>query len=57
MLAMRENLSKVDMNHYREALKKIRPSMEESMISYYERINERLKGGIKVESSSYIGYR
>jgi transitional endoplasmic reticulum ATPase len=57
MLAMRDNLSKVDMNHYREASKKIRPSMAESMISYYERINERLKGGIKVESSSYIGYR
>ncbi len=57
MLAMRDNLSKVDMSHYREASKKIRPSMEESMISYYERINERLKGGIKVESSSYIGYR
>ncbi|MDD1758589.1 MAG: CDC48 family AAA ATPase, partial [Methanotrichaceae archaeon] len=57
MLAMRDNLSQVEMNHYREASKKIRPSMEESMISYYERINERLKGGIKVESSSYIGYR
>jgi transitional endoplasmic reticulum ATPase len=57
MLAMREGLDKVDMNHYREALKKVRPSIEESMISYYERISERFKGGVKVEPSSLIGYR
>lgn len=57
MLAMREDLDKVDMNHYREALKKVRPSIEESMISYYERISERFKGGVKVEPSSLIGYR
>ncbi|MCJ7443210.1 MAG: CDC48 family AAA ATPase [Methanotrichaceae archaeon] len=57
MLAMRENRVVVEMNHYREALRKVRPSMEESMINYYERINERFKGGIKVEPSSYIGYR
>lgn len=57
MLAMREDLDKVEMNHYREALKKVRPSVEESMISYYEHISERFKGGVKVEPSSYIGYR
>jgi transitional endoplasmic reticulum ATPase len=57
MLAMRENLDKVEMNHYRSALKKVRPSIEESMISYYERISERFKGGVKVEPSSLIGYR
>jgi len=57
MLAMRENLDRVDMNHYREALKKVRPSVEESMISYYERISERFKGGVKIEPSSLIGYR
>jgi len=27
------------------------------MISYYERINERFKGGLKMEPSSLIGYR
>jgi transitional endoplasmic reticulum ATPase len=57
MLAMREDLNKVEMNHYRNALKKVRPSIEESMISYYERISERFKGGVKVEPSSLIGYR
>jgi len=57
MLAMRENLDRVEMNHYREALKKVRPSVEESMVSYYERISERFKGGVKIEPSSLIGYR
>jgi transitional endoplasmic reticulum ATPase len=57
LLALREELDKVDMNHYREALKKVRPSVEESMVSYYERISERFKGGIKVEPGSLIGYR
>ena len=57
MLAMRENLETVGMCHYREALKKVRPSVEESMISYYERISERFKGGVKMEPGSYIGYR
>jgi transitional endoplasmic reticulum ATPase len=57
MLAMREESGKVEMGHYLEALKKVRPSVEESMLSYYERISERFKGGLKVEPSSYIGYR
>jgi transitional endoplasmic reticulum ATPase len=59
MLALRENSEAkvVEMGHYREALKRVRPSVEESMASYYERINERFKGGIKVEPGSYIGYR
>lgn len=59
MLSLRENqdASIVEMNHYREALKKVRASVEESMISYYERIHERFKGGEKVEPSSLVGYR
>jgi transitional endoplasmic reticulum ATPase len=57
MLAMKLEEDKVEMAHYREALKKVRPSVEESMISYYERINERFKGGMKMEPSSLIGYR
>jgi len=27
------------------------------MVSYYERISERFKGGVKIEPSSLIGYR
>jgi transitional endoplasmic reticulum ATPase len=57
MLAMREDGAKVDMNHFREALKKVRPSVEENMVSYYERISERFKGGIRVDPPSLIGYR
>jgi transitional endoplasmic reticulum ATPase len=57
MLAMKCEEERVEMAHYREALKKVRPSIEESMISYYERISERFKGGMKMEPSSLIGYR
>jgi transitional endoplasmic reticulum ATPase len=57
MLALREGQNKVDMNHFREALKKVRPSVEENMVSYYERISERFKGGARIEPSSLIGYR
>jgi transitional endoplasmic reticulum ATPase len=57
MLALREDLERVDMNHYLDALKKVRPSVDEGMMSYYERIGERFKGGIKVEPTSLIGYR
>ena len=57
MLALREEVEKVEMNHFREALRKVRPSVEESMVSYYERISERFKGGIKVDPASLMGYR
>lgn len=59
LLALRENENAeiVEMKHYLEALKRVRPSVEESMISYYERISERFRGGGRVESSSLIGYR
>jgi transitional endoplasmic reticulum ATPase len=57
MLALREEMEKVEMNHFKESLKKVRPSVEENMVSYYERISERFKGGIKVEPASLIGYR
>ena len=59
MLSLREDpdASSVEMNNYREALKKVRPSVEESMVSYYERIHERFKGGEKVEPASLVGYR
>jgi len=59
LLALREDpqASVVEMRHYHDALKRVRPSVEESMITYYERINERFKGGVKVEQGSLIGYR
>jgi transitional endoplasmic reticulum ATPase len=59
MLALREDpeAREVEMRHYREALKRVRPSFEENMVRYYERINERFRGGVKVDPSSYLGYR
>ena len=57
LLAMRVDADRVEMKDFREALKKVRPSVEESQVSYYERISERFKGGIKVEPASLIGYR
>jgi len=59
MLALREDpeTEEVEMRHYREALKRVRPSFEENMVRYYERINERFRGGVKVDPSSYLGYR
>jgi transitional endoplasmic reticulum ATPase len=47
----------VEMRHFHDALKRVRPSVEEAMTSYYERISERFKGGVKVEPASYVGYR
>jgi len=59
MLALREDpeAEEVEMRHYREALKRVRPSFEENMVRYYERINERFRGGVKVDPGSYLGYR
>ena len=59
MLALREDpdAKGVEMNHYREALKKVRPTVEENMVSYYERIHEKFKGGEKMEPGSLAGYR
>ncbi|MCD5409762.1 MAG: CDC48 family AAA ATPase, partial [Methanocellales archaeon] len=59
LLALREDFdsSHVEMRHFREALKKIRPTINESINGYYERIQEQFKGGTPVEARSYIGYR
>jgi transitional endoplasmic reticulum ATPase len=59
MLALREdfNIKKIDMRHFRAALKKVRPALVEGMIEYYEKLQEQFKGGAKQEQKSYIGYR
>jgi transitional endoplasmic reticulum ATPase len=59
MLALREdfNIKKIDMRHFRAALKKVRPALVEGMIEYYEKLQEQFKGGAKHEQKSYIGYR
>ncbi len=59
MLALREdiNTEKVEMEHFREALKKVRPSLAENIMDYYERLKDQFKGGRPKEQKSYIGYR
>jgi len=59
MLALRENFDteKVEMRHFKDALKKVRPALAEDMLEYYEKLQEQFKGGAKQEQKSYIGYR
>jgi transitional endoplasmic reticulum ATPase len=59
MLALRENLDTdiVEMRHFNEALKKVRPALADDMVEYYQKLQEQFKGGTKQEQKSYIGYR
>lgn len=57
MLALRENFTveKISMKYFKESLVKVRPTLSENMIDYYNRIHELLKGGMpKEDKSSYI---
>ncbi len=51
MLALRENFEakKVEMKHFREALKKVKPTMNEMVTSYYKNIKDHFKGGTPKE--------
>ena len=59
MLALREDIdaAQVEMRHFRESLKKVRPSLAENIMEYYARIKDQFKGGKPKEEKSYIGYR
>jgi len=58
MLALREDLNaqKVYMRHFREALKKVKPTATEQLIKYYERLAESFKGGLQREHKTLIEY-
>lgn len=59
MLALRENIDaeKVEMRHFLEALKKIKPSVNEAMLSFYERFEEKAKNErAKVSARTFVGY-
>ncbi|MEM2070383.1 MAG: AAA family ATPase, partial [Archaeoglobaceae archaeon] len=59
MLAMRENLNveKVEMRHFLEAMKKVKPSVSESMLSFYERFEEKLRSEkAKIAAKPFAGY-
>jgi transitional endoplasmic reticulum ATPase len=57
MLALREdiNAEKVHMRHFLEALRKIKPSVTESMLSFYERFEEKAKSE-RAKVKTFIGY-
>jgi len=58
MLALRENINaeKVEMRHFLEALKKVKPSVNETMLSFYERFEERIKRERKISTKTFVGY-
>ncbi|MCK4937269.1 MAG: CDC48 family AAA ATPase [Methanosarcinales archaeon] len=59
LMAMRSdfNTESVRMEHFRTALKKVRPAITEYIKEYYQQLETQFKGGVKKEQKSYIGYR
>jgi transitional endoplasmic reticulum ATPase len=60
MIALRENfdIEYVEMRHFREALKKVKPTITENIAQFYEKIEAQFKGGQRLtDTSGYIGYR
>jgi transitional endoplasmic reticulum ATPase len=60
MIALRENfdVESIEMRHFREALKKVKPTITENIAQFYEKIEAQFKGGQKlIESGAYVGYR
>uniref|UniRef100_A0A7C3MBL2 AAA family ATPase n=1 Tax=Archaeoglobus fulgidus TaxID=2234 RepID=A0A7C3MBL2_ARCFL len=59
MLAIRENVNaeRVEMRHFLEALKKIKPSINEAMLNFYERFEEKMKTEkMRVATKPFVGY-
>jgi len=59
MLALRENINaeKVEMRHFINALKKIKPSITETMLSFYESFEEKMRTEkMKVKARTFVGY-
>ncbi len=60
MFALRENFDTeaIEMRHFREALKKVKPTITENIAQFYEKIEEQFKGGQRpVETAGLVGYR
>lgn len=60
MFALRENfdVETIEMRHFREALKKVKPTINENIAQFYEKIEEQFKGGQRpVETAGLVGYR
>jgi AAA family ATPase, CDC48 subfamily len=60
MIALRENfdIESVEMRHFREAMKKVKPTITENIAEFYEKIEAQFKGGQRLtDTAGYIGYR
>ena len=60
LIALRENfgIEMIEMRHFSEALKKVKPTITENIAQFYEKIEAQFKGGQKLtESGAYVGYR
>jgi transitional endoplasmic reticulum ATPase len=60
MIALRENfdVEYVEMRHFREALKNVKPTITENIAQFYEKIEAQFKGGQRLtDTGAYIGYR
>ena len=60
MIALRENfdIERIEMRHFREALKKVKPTISENIAQFYEKIEAQFKGGQKLtDTAGYVGYR
>ncbi len=57
LLALREdmNAERIEMRHFMQAIRKIKPSITESMISFYEKFEERAKE-TKRREKTLLGY-
>jgi transitional endoplasmic reticulum ATPase len=59
MLALREDMSveKIEMRHFIEAMKKVKPSVNEAMLNFYERFEEKTKAErLQMAAKSFVGY-
>ncbi len=58
MLAFRENIDteEIEMRHFMDALKKVRPSVDESTLSFYGSFEERVKSESTKATSTFLGY-
>lgn len=60
MIALRENfdVEYVEMRHFREALKNVKPTITENIAQFYEKIEAQFKGGQRLtDTGAYVGYR
>ncbi|ADE35783.1 CDC48 family AAA ATPase [Methanohalophilus mahii] len=60
MLSLREDFDneKVSKRHFLSAMEKVKPTVNEDMIDFYNRVQEKLKGGSirKTDAGSFAGY-